>query len=54
MKLLDLANAGLQTVATGLVVLGASTIQGNLLEGSVEILLGLAVYLAYELTPVSK
>jgi hypothetical protein len=48
---MNLLNAGLQTLATGLVALGASTIASNLLEGSVMVLLGIAVYVIYEITP---
>jgi hypothetical protein len=44
-------NVGLQTVATGLVALGATSIASNLVAGVVEILLGIAVYAVYELIP---
>lgn len=45
-------NVGLQTVATGLVALGATSISSNLVAGAVEIVLGIVVYTAYELLPV--
>lgn len=49
---MNLLNAGLQTVATGLVALGVTTIVNDLVAGTVEILLGVAVYVIYEITPV--
>jgi hypothetical protein len=45
------SNAFLLTAATALVTLGVSTIQGNLLTGAIELVLGLAVFLAYEFLP---
>lgn len=51
---MNIVNAGLQTVATGLVALGATTIAGDFYVGAGEIVLGLLVYLAYELTPVKQ
>ncbi len=44
-------NAGLQATATALVALGAATIGSDLVSGAVEILLGVIVYVAYELFP---
>lgn len=46
-------NVSLQTVATGLVALGATTISSNLISGVVEILLGVFVYILYEKLPPS-
>lgn len=45
------ANVGLQVAATGLVALGVETIKGDLISGGIEIVLGIALYLVYELTP---
>ena len=51
MNLNTVANAGLQTIATSLVALGAATIAGNLMAGAVMVVLGLAVYVVYEKFP---
>lgn len=48
-----LVNASLQTIATGLVALGAFTIKTDLMTGTAEIALGLIAYLVYEMFPPS-
>lgn len=47
-------NTSLQVVATGLVALGATSIQTNLISGAVEIVLGILVYIIYEKLPPSN
>ena len=44
-------NTLLLTIGTGLIALGATSIATNLLEGAIEIILGIAVYIVYEVTP---
>lgn len=48
---MNFVNASLSTIGTSLVALGAISIKDDLISGVVEILIGLAVFLAYELTP---
>jgi len=45
------ANVALNTLGTGLVALGATSISSNLLAGSIEIVLGIAAFLVYEFIP---
>ena len=47
-------NVGLQVIATSLIALGATTIVNNVVVGAVEIILGIAVYVVYELFPPTK
>jgi len=52
---MNLLNAGLQTVATSLVALGGTSLSSGFNWGGVVLcVLGLAVYLVYELTPVKS
>lgn len=44
-------NASLLTIGTGLVILGSKIIETNLLVGTVEVLLGLLIYVVYEKFP---
>lgn len=44
-------NVTLLSLGTALISIGAASIGANLLAGTVQIVLGLAVYLVYELTP---
>lgn len=49
---MNVVNASLNTIGTGLVALGAATLTSGFNWGSVvEIVLGLGVFLVYELTP---
>lgn len=50
---MNFLNASLNTVGTGLVALGAASLAaGFSWAGVVEVVVGLAVFVAYELTPV--
>lgn len=48
---MNTVNVSLQVLATGLVALGVQTIGSNLVEGAVEVLLGIVLYVVYEFVP---